>query len=154
MIQKGKFHQISVVGGSNPDSETATLAVEVGKVVAERGAVLICGGLGGVMEAAARGAKEKGGLTVGILPGYDKESANHFIDIVVRTGLGHARNILVVASGDLIIALPGSHGTRSEISVALLLGKQVIGLKAWGTITGVHQVDDLRDLEKELMPNF
>ena len=154
MIQKGKFHQISVIGGSNPDSETVTLAVEVGKFVAERGAVLICGGLGGVMEAAARGAKEKGGLTVGILPGYDKESANRFIDIVVRTGLGHARNILVVASGDLLIALPGSHGTRSEVSVALLLGKQVIGLKAWGMIMGVRQVDNLRELEKELLPIF
>jgi len=154
MIQKGKFHQISVIGGSNPDPATVTLAVEVGKVVAERGAALICGGLGGVMEAAARGAKEKGGLTIGILPGYDKESANHFIDIVVRTGLGHARNILVVASGDLLIALPGSHGTRSEVSIALLLGKQVIGLKAWGMISGVRQVDTLRDLEKELLPNF
>lgn len=154
MIQRGKNLQISVVGGSNPDPETAALAADVGKTVASNGAVLICGGLGGVMEAAARGAKEKGGLTVGILPGYNRESANRFIDVVVPTGLGHARNMLVVASGDLVIALPGSHGTQSEVSIALLLGKRVIGLKAWGKISGVHQVNSLKELEKELLPIF
>ncbi len=154
MIRKEKTIQVSVVGGSNPDPETVALAVEVGKVVAEKGAVLICGGLGGVMEAAARGAKEKGGLTIGILPGYDGESANRFIDVEVRTGLGHGRNILVAASGDILIALPGSHGTRSEVSVGLLLGKRVIGVKAWGTISGVRQVNSLKELNKELVPIF
>jgi uncharacterized protein (TIGR00725 family) len=154
MIRKERTIQVSVVGGSNPDPETVALAVEVGKVVAEKGAVLICGGLGGVMEAAARGAKEKGGLTIGILPGYDGESANRFIDVKVRTGLGHGRNILVAASGDILIALPGSHGTRSEVSVGLLLGKRVIGVKAWGTISGVRQVNSLKELNKELMPIF
>jgi uncharacterized protein (TIGR00725 family) len=154
MIRKERTIQVSVVGGSNPDPETVALAVEVGKVVAEKGAVLICGGLGGVMEAAARGAKEKGGLTIGILPGYDGESANRFIDVKVRTGLGHGRNILVAASGDILIALPGSHGTRSEVSVGLLLGKRVIGVKAWGTISGVRQVNSLKELNKELVPIF
>jgi uncharacterized protein (TIGR00725 family) len=154
MNPREKTIQISVVGGSNPDSETVTLAEEVGKMVAEKGAVLICGGLGGVMEAAARGAQEKGGLTIGILPGYDSNSANRFIDVEVRTGLGHGRNILVAASGDILIALPGSHGTRSEVSVGLLLGKKVIGVKAWGAISGVRQVNSLKELDKELMPIF
>ena len=154
MIQRRKTNQISVVGGSNPDPDTVALAVEVGKIVAESGAVLICGGLGGVMEAAARGAKEKGGLTVGIVPDYNRNSANPFIDVEVRTGLGHGRNILVAASGDLLIALPGSHGTRSEVSVALLLGTHVIGVKAWGTISGVRQVNSLQELKKELLPIF
>ncbi|MFQ5850721.1 MAG: TIGR00725 family protein [Candidatus Binatia bacterium] len=154
MIQRDRSLQISVIGGSDPDRNTVVLAEQVGKAVAAKGAVLICGGLGGVMEAAARGAKEKGGLTVGILPGYDAESANRFIDVLVPTGLGHARNMLVAASGDLIIALPGSHGTRSEVSIALLLGRRVIGLKAWGEISGVRQVDSLEELEKELLPTL
>ena len=106
------------------------------------------------MEAAARGVKQNGGLTVGILPDYDRESANPFMDIVVPTGLGHARNVLVVASGDLIIALPGSHGTRSEISIALKLGKPVIGFKAWGSIPGVRQVNTIEELEEELCHFF
>ena len=106
------------------------------------------------MEAAARGAKEKGGLTIGILPDYNKASANPFIDVVVPTGLGHARNILVVASGDLIVALPGSHGTRSEISIGLKLCKPVIGITAWGDIFGVRQVNSIRELQKELVPFF
>ncbi len=146
--------QISVIGSSDPDSESMALAAEVGRAIAVNGAILICGGLGGIMQAAARGAKENGGLTIGILPDYDKESANPFIDVVVATGLGHARNILVAASGDLIVALPGSHGTRSEISIALKLGRPVIGVRAWGEIVGVHQVNSAEELKKELVPFF
>ena len=106
------------------------------------------------MEAAARGAKEQGGLTIGILPDYNKNSANPFIDVVIPTGLGHARNIVVAASGDVIAALPGSHGTRSEISIALKLGKPVIGVKAWGMIAGVHQVNNVEEFDHKLMPFF
>lgn len=146
--------QISVIGSSDPDSESMALAAEVGRAIAVNGAILICGGLGGIMQAAARGAKENGGLTIGILPDYDKESANPFIDVVVATGLGHARNILVAASGDLIVALPGSHGTRSEISIALKLGRPVIGVRAWGEIVGVRQVNSIEELKKELVPFF
>ncbi|MFQ5681999.1 MAG: TIGR00725 family protein [Candidatus Binatia bacterium] len=142
--------QIAVIGSSDRDPRFLALAVEVGKTIAATGAVLICGGLGGIMEAAARGAKEKGGTTVGILPDYNKNSANPFIDIIIPTGLGHARNILVAASGDLIVAFPGSHGTRSEISIALKLAKPVVGIRAWGEIPGVRQVNNLNELKREI----
>jgi len=154
MMERKKKLQISVVGSSDPVAELMALAAEVGRTVASHGAVLICGGLGGIMEAAARGAKEKGGLTVGILPDYNKNSANPFIDLVVPTGLGHARNILVAATGDVVIALPGSHGTRSEISIALLLGRPVIGVQAWREIPGVRHVERVEELEMELLPFF
>jgi len=155
MLKKKKREmQIAVVGSSDPDPQTAALAAEVGKTIAAKGAVLICGGLGGIMEAAARGAKEKGGLTIGILPDYNREAANPFIDVVIPTGLGHARNILVAASGDLIVALPGSHGTRSEISIALKLAKPVIGMRAWGDVIGVRQVESIEELDRELVPFF
>ncbi len=154
MVQKGKSLQISVVGGSNPDDRTLALAEAVGKTIAAIGAVLICGGLRGVMEAAARGAKEKDGLTVGILPNYHKETANPFIDITVPTGLGHARNVLVAAAGELLVALPGSHGTRSEVATALILRKRVIGINAWGDIEGVEVVNSIEELEKLLMPKI
>src|SRR3970040_1868779 len=146
--------QISVVGSSEPDNELLPGAREGGRVLAAQGAVLICGGLGGMMEAAARGAKENGGLTVGILPNYDKHSANPFTDVTIPTGLGHARNILVVASGDIVVALPGSHGTESEIAIALKLGKPVIGVRAWSEIAGVNHVNGIKELEKELLLFF
>ncbi len=146
--------QIAVIGAADPSPEFESLATEVGRTIASRGAILICGGLAGIMEFAARGAKDKGGLTVGILPGYNRESANPFIDVIVPSGLGHARNVLVAASGDLIIAFPGSHGTRSEISIALKLNKPVIGIKDWGAISGVRQVNSISELEKELVPIF
>lgn len=149
MKTKGK-RQVAVVGGSSPDSPSIDLATEVGRSVAGAGATLICGGLGGIMEAAARGAKERGGLTVGIVPSYQKETANPYIDVVIVSGLGHARNVLVAASGDLLIALPGSHGTLSEVSVALKLGKPVIGMTAWGEIHGVKLLKRVEDLEDEL----
>lgn len=145
-----KSRQVAVVGSSDVDSPVAALATEVGRIVAELGAVLICGGLGGSMEAAARGAKERGGLTVGIVPTYQKESANPYIDITIASGLGHARNVLVAASGDLVVALPGSHGTRSEVSLALKLGRPVIGVSAWGDIAQVHLVHSIEELRREL----
>lgn len=154
MTRNKKLPQIAVIGSSEPEAETIKLANNVGKIVASLGAVLICGGLGGTMEAAARAAKEAGGLTVGILPDYPKSSANPYIDIAISTGMGHARNVIVVASGDLVVALPGSHGTRSEISIALKLGIPVVGFNAWGNISGVREVSSVSRLKKELMPFF
>ena len=119
---------IAVVGGSAPSEETAALAEQVGRRIAERGAVLVCGGLGGVMEAAARGAKSAGGLTLGILPGYDPASANPYIDLPICTGMGHARNAIIAATARALIALEGSHGTLSEIALGLKLGRRVIAL--------------------------
>lgn len=151
MVQLRERPQISVIGGSDADDETLALARAVGAVIAKRDAVLICGGLGGIMEAAARGAKENLGVTIGILPSYSADSANPFIDIAIPTGLGHARNVLVAAAGEVVVALGGSHGTRSEISMALILGKPVLGIKAWGQIKGVVQLESVEDLENAIM---
>lgn len=149
MKSKGKL-QVAVVGSSEENSQWIALAAEVGKTIAHVGAVLVCGGLAGTMQAAARGAKKRGGLTVGIVPSYEKASANPYIDVIIPSGLGHARNVLVVASGDMVVALPGSHGTRSEISIALKLGKPVFGVKAWGEIAGVEQLNNIADLHRKL----
>ena len=119
---------MAVIG---PGDEPTVAAAEVGRLIAERGAVLVCGGRGGAMEAACRGAKEVGGLTVGILPGSDRSEANPFVDVVLPTGLGEARNALVVAAADVVIAIGGGYGTLSEIALALKVGKRVIGLGTW-----------------------
>lgn len=123
--------QIGVIGASTCNSEIENLAFQVGREIAKAGAILICGGLGGVMEAACRGAKEAGGLTIGILPGISKEDANPFVDVKIVTGLSHARNIIVVRSADAVIAISGSYGTLSEIAHALNLEIPVIGLDTW-----------------------
>jgi len=122
---------ISVIGAGECTAQAADLAYTVGRLIARNKAVLICGGLGGVMEHAARGAREAGGLTVGILPGFDAKEANPYIDIAIPTGLSHARNIIVVRSSSVVIAIEGSYGTLSEIAIALKLGKPVIGLNTW-----------------------
>ena len=122
---------ISVIGAANSDQETAGLAEEVGKLIAEKGAVLVCGGLGGVMTAVSKGAREAGGVTVGILPGTDRTEANPHLTIALATGLGYARNALVVQAGDAVIAVGGEFGTLSEIGFALQFGKPVIGLNTW-----------------------
>ncbi len=136
---------ISVIGSGNSDGtlspEIAKIANEVGREIAARGAVLICGGLGGVMTEAAKGAKEKGGLTIGIIPGENPDSANPYIDIPIPTGLGFARNVLVAYSGDAIIAVSGGLGTLSEISFALIRKKPVIGICTWD----LNQLGPLED---------
>ena len=123
--------QIGVIGAGKCSSKAEMLAEEVGREIARKGALLICGGLGGVMEASARGAKQEGGVTVGILPGFSEEEANPYIDIPIVTGLSHARNVLVVRSSQALIAIEGGYGTLSEISIALKLRKPVIGLHTW-----------------------
>jgi len=130
--------QIAVIGDGQPPVEVARWAEEVGRLLAQRGAVVVCGGLGGVMAAAAQGAAAAGGLTVGILPTYDAQTANPAIAVAIPSGMGEARNVLVVASGDAVIALPGSYGTQSEVALALKLGKKVIGVQAWGDVQGVQ----------------
>ena len=122
---------VAVVGGSTCSAEDAQVAEAVGRGLASRGAALVCGGLGGVMEAACRGAKSAGGLTVGILPGDDRRSANPYVDIPVVTGMGHARNAVVVKTAQAVIAIDGSYGTLSEIALALQNGIAVIGLGTW-----------------------
>ena len=122
---------ISVIGGGTCTAEECALAEETGRLVGESGAVLVCGGMGGVMEAAARGAKEAGGTTIGILPGHDRSLGNPHLDFVLTTGIGHARNLAVVSSGDGVIAIGGAYGTLSEIGLAAKLGRPVAILKGW-----------------------
>jgi uncharacterized protein (TIGR00725 family) len=122
---------VSVIGGGHCDQETYDLAREVGRGVAGLGAVLICGGLGGVMEAAARGAREAGGVVIGILPGHEREAGNQYLSFALTTGLGHGRNLLVASSGDVVIAVGGEYGTLSEIGLALALNRPVVVLRSW-----------------------
>ena len=122
---------VAVVGGSTCTADEARVAEAVGRGLASRGAAVVCGGLGGVMEAACRGAKSAGGLTVGILPGDNRQSANPHVDVPVVTGMGHARNAIVVKTAQAVIAVDGSYGTLSEIALALQNGIAVIGLGTW-----------------------
>lgn len=123
--------RIAVIGGSRPGRQALDTALEVGRLIARSGAVVVCGGLGGVMEAASRGAREEGGLVVGILPGNFPVDANPWIDIPIVTGLGYTRNALVVMNADAIIAVDGEYGTLSEIAHGLIHGKKVVGLRTW-----------------------
>ncbi|MGH9461439.1 MAG: TIGR00725 family protein [Vicinamibacteria bacterium] len=122
---------VAVVGAGACGEDVARQAEGVGRAVARAGAVLVCGGLGGVMEAAARGARREGGFTLGLLPGVDKEAANEFIDCAVATGLGHFRNFLIAQTADALVAVAGQYGTLSEVAMALNLGKPVVGLGSW-----------------------
>ena len=122
---------VAVVGGSSSTPWEAAAAEAVGRALAEAGAVLICGGRGGVMEAACRGAKQAGGLTVGILPGTDAGEANPYVDLPVVTGMGEARNAIIVRTAQAVVAIGGSYGTLSEIAYALRFGVPVVGLGTW-----------------------
>ena len=132
---------VGVIGAGACDSEIYALAQEVGRKIAEKGWVLICGGLSGVMEAAARGCVEAGGTSVGILPGLKASEANPFIRIPIPTGLGEARNVLVVRASEALVAVSGGYGTLSEIALALKTGKPVIGLKTWPNIEHVQYAE-------------
>ena len=122
---------IAVIGEAEASEKTIKLAHEVGALIAEREGILICGGFGGVMRAASEGAQMAGGLTIGILPNYEKESANEFIDIPITTGLGHARNVIITSSADGVIAIGGRYGTLSEIAFARKFGKPVMTLSSF-----------------------
>ena len=122
---------ISVIGAGEPTAEITRLAERVGRELARRGIALVCGGLGGVMAAACKGAKSAGGTTIGILPGSDPRSANRWVDIPICTGLSHARNVIVVKTGRAVIAVGGAYGTLSEIGHALTEEVPVIGLSTW-----------------------
>lgn len=127
---------ISVIGGGAPFARACELAEAVGRELAQRGAVVVCGGLGGVMEAACRGAKSAGGVTIGMMPGDDPRTANPWVDYPVMTGMGYARNVIVVKTGRAAIAVDGAYGTLSEIAHALGDGTPVIGLETWEMTSG------------------
>jgi uncharacterized protein (TIGR00725 family) len=133
---------IAVVGAGSAGASDDALAGDVGRLLARAGAVVVSGGLGGVMAAASRGAKLAGGVTVGILPGIDRSDANPWVDVAIATGLGEGRNILVVRSADAVVAIGGEYGTLSEIAFALRLGVPVIGLGTWSLIRPGGTPDD------------
>jgi len=135
---------ISVIGAGDADGKTLQTAEDVGKLIAKRKAILFCGGLGGVMEAAAKGAKSEGGITVGILPQSHREDANPYIDIPVATGFGEGRNVIIIRSADALIAVGGEYGTLSEIALGLKTGKPVIGINTWD-IKGIIKADNAED---------
>jgi len=134
---------IAVIGDSSCSPEEAKLAESVGELLAQRGATIVCGGLGGVMEAVCRGAKSKGGLTVGILPGKNSSMANPWVDIPVVTGIGEARNVAVVKSAQAVIAIGGGYGTLSEIAYALKSSIPVIGLNTWSLSRNGREDDSI-----------
>ena len=122
---------IAVIGGSQPTTKEAKAAEEIGRELARQGAILVCGGLGGVMEAACKGASAEGGTTIGILPGDNRRAKNPYVQIPIVTGIGYARNVAVVKSAQAVIAIGGSYGTLTEIGHALQSGIPVVGLNTW-----------------------
>jgi hypothetical protein len=128
---------VAVIGpGEGATAEQLETGEEVGRLLAEAGAVVVCGGLGGVMEAVCRGARSVGGMTVGILPGRDRRDANQYVQVAVPTGLGEGRNALVVRAADVLVAVGGGYGTLSEIALALRADKPVVGIGTWELARG------------------
>jgi uncharacterized protein (TIGR00725 family) len=138
---------VAVVGGGDAGTDALAVAEDVGRAVGRRGAVLLCGGLGGVMEAACRGAKAEGGTTVGILPTGSRHDGNAFLDVAIATGMGEARNALVVRAADVLIAVDGEFGTLSEIALALRTGKPVVGISTWELSMAGRLVDAIVRVE-------
>ena len=136
---------VAVIGAGDAPAAVCKLAHEVGREIARRGAVLINGGLGGVMESAAAGAREEGGHTIGIIPGYDRRAANRHIEFAIATGIGEARNAVIVASADAVIAMRGEGGTLAEIGFALKLRKPIVALDSWSEIAGLNRADNAAD---------
>ena len=131
---------IGVIGASSAEAIDENIAYEIGQEIALKGYILLCGGMGGIMEAACRGAKLNNGTTVGILPGENSSDANMYIDIPIVTGLSHARNIIIIRSCDVIIAVGGEFGTLSEIAFALKLNKPLIGINTWNVSESIIKV--------------
>jgi len=129
LIERKKI--IAVIGGSETDTPNLALAEKVGELIAQQGAILITGGMSGVMEAASRGAKRANGLVIGVLPTGDKESANPYVDIPIVTEMSHARNFIIARTCDCAIAIDGKYGTLSEIAFCLMCGIPVVGLNTW-----------------------
>ena len=136
---------IAVIGASDAPMTVCELAFELGREIARRGAVLINGGRTGVMESAAAGARKEGGHTIGILPGYDRRAANRHIEFAIATGIGEARNAVIVASADAVIALAGEGGTLAEIGFAKKFGKPIVALDSWPEIEGLRRAETPAD---------
>lgn len=136
---------IGVIGAAEANAQESEIAEVVGKDIAKRNGALVCGGLGGVMEAACRGAKSEGGLTIGIIAGFSASDANPNVDIPIVTGMSHARNVIVVRSSCAVIAIGGSYGTLIEIALALKLETPVIGINTWEVSSNIKKVTDPKE---------
>ena len=145
---------MGIVGAAACDQSLYRLAERVGELVGRKGWVLLCGGLGGVMEASAKGARKEGALTVGILPGPERSAANPYIDVALPTDMGHARNTIIARAADALIAVGGGFGTLSEIALARKMGKKVVSLSSWDvspevTVVGTPE-EALAEIEKSV----
>lgn len=140
---------IAVIGGRKVEKFLLKEAEGVGRLLAKRGAILLCGGLGGVMEAVSKGMSSEGGLTIGILPQDHKEKANAFVDVPIATGLGVGRNVIIARAADAVIAVGGAYGTLSEIAFALQMEKPVVGIRTWD-VKGVVSARDAEEAVKKI----
>jgi hypothetical protein len=145
---------IAVIGGNTCTASIAEIAEETGRIIAEQDWILVCGGRGGVMEAACKGAMAAGGVTVGILPDEDDLKANPFVSIPIATGMGIARNAIIARSADAVIAIDGSYGTLSEIAFALQLEKPVYCINSWNEIPGVIGVETPHEAIEQISESF
>ena len=141
-MSDGRIH-VAVCGAGLPDPETDARAEEVGRLIAEAGGVVVCGGMTGVMEAACKGAKSAGGTTVGILPTSRRSDANPYVEVAIATGMGEMRNALIVRTVDVVVAIGGEYGTLSEIALALKIGTPVIGLGSWDLAQAKPEATDV-----------
>jgi uncharacterized protein (TIGR00725 family) len=133
--------QLGVIGAGDADAEVRLLAREVGALAAERGWVVLCGGMGGVMEAVSEGVAEKDGLVVGLLPGSSRSEGNRYLGVALPTNMGHGRNVLIAQASDVIIAIGGGYGTLSEMALGLKMGKPVVSLRSWRPDGGVRTAE-------------
>jgi hypothetical protein len=145
--------RIGLIGGSSPAFRHLRIAEEMGRCIAENGFVLVNGGMKGVMEASARGAKSQGGWVIGILPGKSAQDADPYTDIAVPTGLGFLRNALVVLNSDCLVAIAGAYGTLSEIAYTQIYGRKVFGIETWD-IPGVTPAASVRDAMEQILAFF
>jgi len=129
-------------GAGNCTEQEKSIAEQVGREIARHGGVLVCGGLGGVMTAASRGAKSENGTTIGILPGSDKQNANQYIDFAIATGIGEARNLVIIKTADVVIALPGKFGTLSEMAFCKKMGKPIVSLSNWDISDDIEKFEN------------
>ncbi|WP_022855792.1 TIGR00725 family protein [Thermodesulfobacterium thermophilum] len=149
-----KNRRIAVVGAGIADESTYQIAYTMGKLLGEKGAIVYTGGLGGVMEAACKGAFKAGATTVGILPGHKPEEANPYVKVLVLSDMGHARNVILIRSVEAVIAISGGYGTLSEIALALKMWKPVIGINTWENIPGVNYVSSPEKALAKLLEFF
>ena len=141
---------VGIIGGAQAEREILDVARKFGREIAKNGHMLVCGGLGGVMKAACQGAREAGGITIGILPGNHRESANPFVTIPIVTSMSHARNAIIVRTADILIAIDGKYGTLSEIALAKAIGKRVLSFLSWDEVPGVEVIETVEEGIREI----